>query len=117
MKTIFSSLCRHRGHATFATAGRRLACDIIIPSQGLIIEYNERQDFTKPRAVALRLYPQATLVGFDVAEWLSYCDRVAASDRDPPNRDEQRTFYDSVRDILAGANGYRLMRIKHAAFD
>jgi very-short-patch-repair endonuclease len=117
LKTIFSALCRHRGHNAFATAGRRLVCDIIIPSQRLIVEYDERQHFTKPRAIALRLYPQATAIGFDAAEWIEHCDRIAAIDNDPPYRDEQRAFYDSVRDILAGANGYRVVRLKHGTFD
>jgi very-short-patch-repair endonuclease len=117
LKGIFSALCRHRGHNAFATAGRRLVCDIVIPSKRLIVEYDERQHFTKPRAIALRLYPQATAIGFDAAEWIAHCDRIAAIDNDPPYRDEQRAFYDSVRDILAAANGYRVVRLKHGAFD
>ena len=114
---IFAALCRHRGHAAFATAGRRLACDIVIPSQRLIVEYDERQHFSVPRAIALRLYPEDTPVGFDTTEWIAHCDAIAATDNDPPYRDEQRAFYDSVRDILAGANGYRVVRLKHGAFD
>jgi predicted amidohydrolase len=117
LKTIFSALCRHRGHNAFAIGGRRLVCDIIIPSEGLIVEYDERQHFTKPRAIALRLYPQATAIGFDAAEWIAHCDRITAIDNDPQYRDEQRAFYDSVRDILAGANGYRVVRLKHGTFD
>ncbi len=117
LTTIFSALCRHRGHNAFATAGRKLVCDIVIPSQRLIVEYDERQHFSAPRAVALRLYPDAAAIGFDAAEWIAHCDRIAAIDNDPPYRDEQRAFYDSVRDILAGANGYRVVRLKHGAFD
>ena len=117
LSTIFAALCSHRGHSAFATAGRRLVCDIVIPSQRLIVEYDERQHFSKPRAVALRLYPRAAAIGFDAAEWIGHCDRIAAIDNDPPYQDEQRAFYDSVRDILAGANGYRVVRLKHGAFD
>lgn len=117
LSNIFAALCSHRGHDAFATAGRRLVCDIVIPPQRLIVEYDERQHFSKPRAVALRLYPTAAAIGFDAAEWIAYCDRIAATDNDPPYRDEQRAFYDSVRDILASANGYRVVRLKHGAFD
>ncbi|EQD30508.1 hypothetical protein B1B_18366, partial [mine drainage metagenome] len=114
---IFAALTNHRGHAGFATAGRRLVCDIVIPSKRLIIEYDERQHFTAPRAVALRLYPKDTAICFDRAGWIAHCDAIAATDNDPPYRDEQRAFYDSVRDILASANGYRVARLKHGALD
>lgn len=117
LERIFAALTSHRGHTGFATAGRRLVCDIVIPSQRLIVEYDERQHFTAPRAIALRLYPKDTAVCFDRAEWIAQCDAIAAIDNDPPYRDEQRAFYDSVRDILASANGYRVARLKHGALD
>jgi hypothetical protein len=114
---IFAALTNHRGHTGFATAGRRLVCDIIIPSQRLIIEYDERQHFTAPRAVALSLYPKDIAICFESAAWIAHCNAIAATDNDPPYRDEQRAFYDSVRDILASANGYRVARLKHGALD
>ncbi len=114
---IFDALKRHRGHKDFATGGRRLACDIVIPSRQVIVEYDERQHFSEPRAIALRHYPGNIAVGFDVAQWIAHCEAIAAVDNDPPYRDEQRAFYDSVRDVLAGKNGYRVVRLKHGAFD
>ena len=117
LSTIFAALCGHRGHSDFATAGRKLVCDIVIPSQRLIVEYDERQHFSQPRAIALRLYPKKATIGFDAAEWIAHCDQIAAIDNDPPYRDEQRAYYDSVRDILASANGYRVVRLKHGTFD
>jgi hypothetical protein len=114
---IFTALTDHRGHSGFATAGRRLVCDIVIPSKRLIVEYDERQHFTAPRAIALKLYPKDTAICFDRAEWIAHCNAIAAKDNDPPYRDEQRAFYDSVRDILASANGYRVVRLKHGALD
>lgn len=114
---IFDALKRHRGHKDFATGGRRLACDIVIPSRQVIVEYDERQHFSVPRAIALRHYPGNIAVGFDVAQWIAHCEAIAAVDNDPPYRDEQRAFYDSVRDVLAGKNGYRVVRLKHGAFD
>ena len=114
---IFDALKCHRGHKDFATSGRRLACDIVIPSQQIIVEYDERQHFTVPRSIALQHYPRNIAVGFDVAQWIAHCEAIAAVDNDPPYRDEQRAFYDSVRDLLAGKNGYRVVRLKHGAFD
>jgi hypothetical protein len=35
----------------------------------------------------------------------------------PPYRDEQRAFYDSLRDILAARNGVRLIRLRYGTFD
>jgi hypothetical protein len=117
LRTIFAALRRHRGHTAFATEGRRLVCDIVIPSQCVIVEYDERQHFSMPRAIALGLYPRDASIGFDVAEWIAHCKTIAATDNVPSYRDEQRAFYDSVRDILAGANRYRVIRLKHGAID
>src|ERR1700730_16553189 len=86
---IFAALRRYRGHTGFATSGRRLVCDIIIPSQRLIVEYDERQHFTVPRAITLQLYPKDTAICFDRAEGLAICEAIAATKSDPPYRDEQ----------------------------
>jgi hypothetical protein len=114
---IFEALCNYRGHTGFATAGRKLRCDIVVPSRHLIVEYDEPQHFTIPRAIALRLYPKDTAICFSRAEWIAHCEAIAARDPDPPYRDEQRAFYDSARDLLAPANGYRVARVKHGALD
>lgn len=117
LRQIFAALTNHRGYSGFATAGRRLVCDIVIPSKRLIVEYDERQHFTAPRAIALKLYPKDTAICFDRAEWIAHCNAIVATDNDPPYRDEQRAFYDSVRDLLASANGYRVARLKHGTLD
>lgn len=117
LERIFAALTDYRGYTGFATAGRRLVCDIVIPSQRLICEYDERQHFTVPRAIALQLYPNNVTICFDRAEWIAHCKSIGATDTDPVYRDEQRAFYDSVRDILASANGYRIARLKHGAID
>jgi hypothetical protein len=56
-------------------------------------------------------------MGFDVKRWQAICDTVRATDNDPPYRDEQRAFYDSVRDLLALENAFVVRRIRHAEFD
>ncbi len=46
-----------------------------------------------------------------------YCDEINAIDNNPEYRDEQRAFYDSVRDIEAFRNGWMLIRIKEKVVD
>jgi very-short-patch-repair endonuclease len=48
---------------------------------------------------------------------MKYCDEIDAHDNHPPYRDEQRAFYDSIRDIEAFRNGWTLLRIKDRDID
>ena len=57
------------------------------------------------------------MVGFSRSEWIEYCEAIYAHDNAPAFRDEQRAFYDSARDLLASASGYRVVRIKDGALD
>lgn len=117
LRRIFDALHAHRGHAHFSSAGLGLSCDYHIPGSRLLIEYDEAQHFTEPRAIALKLYPPHAPMGFDVGRWISECERVRAKDSTPPYRDEQRALYDSIRDLLAQANGYTLVRVMHGDCD
>ncbi len=101
----------------FTTPGYQLACDYFIPSQNLIIEYDEKQHFTIPRAKSLAHYPSGLNLNFDKDKWCKACEDIKATDNDPKYRDEQRAFYDSVRDILAAHNGMTLIRIKDGDYD
>ena len=101
----------------FTTPGYQLACDYFIPSQNLIIEYDEKQHFTIPRANSLAYYPSGLNLNFDKDKWCKACEDIKATDNDPKYRDEQRAFYDSVRDILAAHNGMTLIRIKDGDYD
>lgn len=115
--SIFNALSAMRGHSTFAVAGQSLRCDFFIPQERLIVEYDERQHFTLQRATALDLFPANLLLGFDRQEWIATCKSILANDPTPPHRDEQRAFYDSLRDVLAAANGYRLVRFRQGSID
>jgi hypothetical protein len=106
-----------RGHSTFASSGKSLSCDFFVPAERLVIEYDERQHFTVQRARSLELYPPDLALGFDRQEWLTACRTIRATDPTPPYRDEQRAFYDSLRDILAAGNGVRLIRLRYGTFD
>ncbi len=99
LKYIHTKLSRCRGYSDFVTPRYRLRCDFYVPSRGLVIEYDERQHFTMQRAAALQLYPSKLQLGFDIEEWIVSCNRIKAIDNSPVYRDEQRAFYDSMRDL------------------
>lgn len=115
--TIYHALQGMRGYSTFASFGKPLRCDFSVPAERLVIEYDERQHFTVQRATSLELYPPDLALGFDRQEWLTACRTIRATDPTPPYRDEQRAFYDGLRDILAARNGVRLLRLRYGTFD
>ena len=117
LSIIWEALHTMRGFDNFAVPKQSLRCDFVIPSEKLIVEYDERQHFTSPRAIALDLYPRDLTLGFNREEWIKACRTINATDPSPPHRDEQRAFYDSLRDILAAENGYRLIRFRQGEFD
>ena len=117
LNEIYETLASIRGCKYFPTPCYPLACDFFIPSKNLIIEYDERQHFTEQRAESLAHYPLDLNLGFDKDKWCEACENIKATDNDPIYRDEQRAFYDSVRDILAARNGMTLIRIKDGDYD
>jgi hypothetical protein len=117
LASIFQVLQGMRGYTNFATVGKRLRCDFHIPDKRLIIEYDERQHFTLQRASALEHYPPDLSLGFDRGEWIAACKSIRAKDPNPAYRDEQRAFYDTLRDILSAQNGYRLVRFRQGQID
>jgi len=117
LKTVKWDLVSKVGYKDFSIPGYKLACDFFIPSKNLIIEYDEKQHFTEQRAKSLVHYPSDLNFGFDIDKWHEACANIKAIDLDPIYRDEQRAFYDSVKDILAVRNGMTLIRIKHGDYD
>lgn len=119
LASICEALGSFRGYKNFSTPGVKLKCDFFIPSESLIIEYDERQHFTEQRGITLNFYPESIPFPFDIECWKKECNRIKAKDPDKktPFRDEQRAFYDSVRDILTARNGITLIRIKHGDYD
>ena len=117
VERIHEALGSLRGHAGFASADRRLYCDLFVPTHRLLIEYDERQHFTLARAAALRLYPPELRVCFEKADWIAACEVIRANDPTPPFRDEQRALYDSLRDVRAAEKGYTLIRLRDGEVD
>lgn len=113
---VYEILSNYRGNTTFAKKNVTLRCDFVVESQRLIIEYDERQHFTEARRLSLLAYTNVAL-NYDKQKWISACDTIQARDNDPANRDEIRAYYDSVRDIRAAEQGYKLVRIMHGQND
>lgn len=80
-------------------------CDYFVPNPGFLVEFDESQHFTQPRKLSLQKYPENLKVGFSVAQWAALCDAINAKDNDPPFRDEQRAWYDTLRDFLPEIKG------------
>lgn len=103
---IHGRLVRHRGFTNFVRVPRLPGCDWKVDApRPFLVELDESQHFTAARAVALGAYPTVAL-GFDRERWVRECERVDARDPDPPFRDEQRAWYDALRDLLPGAYGF-----------
>ncbi len=114
---IVNNLSKFRGHKKFKDKIRKPECDFVIEDQRIIIEYDERQHFSKAREICLSNYPKDIKTFFDKATWLKQCNSINAKDNDPIDRDETRAFYDSVRDIEAYRNGWYLIRFYHGEID
>lgn len=115
-KQVYDNLVSYRGDKNFAKRNISLRCDFVCESKKIIFEYDERQHFSQARYIALNSYAGIP-THFDRNLWLKACTDIQANDRQPINRDEARAYYDSVRDIQAHLNGYKLIRIMHGQID
>lgn len=115
---IYEPLHQSRGYTAAQFAKKRaINYDFVIEDAKLIIEYDEKQHFTQQRKISLENYPTDVVLYYDKARWIAECERIHARDNDPIYRDEQRAFRDSIRDISAYRNGYKLIRIKDGDYD
>lgn len=105
LAAIHAALGDHRGHRDFVRAARLAPVDFFVPDPGFIVEFDESQHFTAPRAAALGRYPAELAVGFSVAGWRDRCLEIDAHDDDPAYRDEQRAWYDTLRDFAPARLG------------
>lgn len=97
---IYESLRNHRGFRDFVRARNFPTSDYYVDHLNCLVEIDESQHFTALRAITLQLYPRATETGFDREEWLNRCNSLNRHDNHPPDRDEQRAWYDTLRDLL-----------------
>jgi len=107
LKEIYEALQNHRGFKDFVRAKMLPHCDFFVPDPGFIVEFDESQHFTRPRRIALERYPDDLKLGFSRKRWMTLCQRIDSKDNDPPYRDEQRAWYDTLRDFLPAIIGLK----------
>lgn len=107
LKEIHEALQNHRGFGEFVKATTLPNCDFFIPSPGFIVEFDESQHFTLPRRIALETYSNELELGFNRGKWIALCEKINARDNFPPYRDEQRAWYDTLRDFLPVVKGLK----------
>ncbi len=105
LKEIQHQLGKLRGYLDFIKAERMPPCDYYLPKEKVIIEFDESQHFSAPRLIALNHYPSEWQVGFSVDRWIQLCRQINAKDDEPPDRDERRAWYDTLRDLLPPFHG------------
>lgn len=99
LEVIYDELQKHRGYDDFVKAKKLRNVDFFIPNPGFIVEFDESQHFSKPREITLSNYPVKLQLGFDKSKWENLCGTLNKNDNDPPYRDEQRAWYDTLRDF------------------
>lgn len=100
LRDIFSKLKELRGFTDFIRSDTLPPVDYYVPYPGFIVEFDESQHFTLARKISLERYPEELKLGFDRYKWIELCNIINAKDNDPPYRDEQRAWYDTLRDFL-----------------
>ncbi len=104
---IFSDLQEFRGHRDFVRVPTLPNVDYFVPDPGFVLEFDESQHFTAPRRLTLERYPHDLEFAYDRRKWIRLCEEIKARDPDPPYRDEQRAWYDTLRDFLPSLLGLR----------
>jgi len=107
LNDIFNLLEKERGLSGFVKAKTLPRCDFFVTTPGFILEFDESQHFTALRKVALLHYPPDLKLGFSKQDWITLCDHIRAKDNDPIYRDEQRAWYDTIRDFLVIIRGLK----------
>ena len=107
LRNVAAALKTHRGFGVgdFVKADLLAACDFWVPDPGFIVEFDESQHFTAPRKLALSEYPAKHSLGFSAKRWIALCEDHDARDNNPPYRDEQRAWYDTLRDLVPPLEG------------
>lgn len=107
LKEIYSSLQALRGNREFIRARSLPPVDYYVPKPGFVVEFDESQHFTACRKLALSRYPDDLSVKFNVERWIRLCSEINAEDRSPIYRDEQRAWYDTLRDFAPIIHGLK----------
>ncbi|MCB9227388.1 MAG: hypothetical protein H6578_09510 [Chitinophagales bacterium] len=98
LENIFHKLQEYREYNEFVRSKRLPNVDYFVKDK-FILEFDESQHFTKPRLIALKNYPDKLSLGYKKEKWMELCEKLNKKDNDPPFRDEQRAWYDTLRDF------------------
>lgn len=107
LKEIFLELQKYRRYEDFVKTMNLPRCDFFVRNPGFIVEFDESQHFTIPRKISLQNYPHNLELSFSSAKWIALCDKHDSKDNDPHDRDEQRAWYDTLRDFLPKIKGLK----------
>ena len=107
LRDVAAALEGYRGYGvgTFVRTQMLAGCDYWVPDPGFIVEFDESQHFTSLRKLALAVYADGHHLGFPASRWLELCEQHDARDNDPAFRDEQRAWYDTLRDLVPSTTG------------
>ena len=107
LRDVARALEMHRGFdiREFVRRDVLSGCDYWVPKPGFIVEFDESQHFTTPRKLALSVYTDDKHLGFSADRWIGLCEQHDAKDNDPPFRDQQRAWYDTLRDLVPSIKG------------
>ena len=109
LRNMAAVLKMHRGFGIgdFVRRDVLAGCDLWVPDPGFIVEFDESQHFTSPRKLTLSVYANEQPLGFSAERWIALCEHHDARDNAPPYRDEQRAWYDALRDLVPSLKGLR----------
>ena len=109
LRNVATALQQYRGFGIGEFVRRDVlsGCDYWVPDPGFIVEFDESQHFTIPRKLALSAVAGDKRLGFSTERWITLCEHHNARDNDPPFRDEQRAWYDVLRDLVPSVKGLR----------
>ena len=107
LRHVATALEAHRGFGIdeFVKRDALAGCDFWVPDPGFIVEFDESQHFTVPRKLALSVYADEQPLGFSAERWIALCEQHEARDNEPAYRDEQRAWYDTLRDLVPSIEG------------
>lgn len=99
LQQIFIEIKKYRNQESFIKSKEMPNVDFYVKDK-FILEFDESQHFTKPRLIALKNYPKKLSLGFNEKRWKELCETLDKKDNDPIYRDEQRAWYDTLRDFV-----------------
>lgn len=100
LNLIYINLQNYRDMKEFVKAKKLPKVDFYVPNNpGFILEIDESQHFTKPREITLKNYPETLKLCFEKDIWIKRCVQLNRKDNFPDYRDEQRAWYDTLKDF------------------